>query len=306
MNSLRNFGCLTESARSLSNLNTSARWSWRFLGMMLLAAGATLPAAAAEPSISIKPRYYSWTAAPGLEWTEKNTGYAWANWEIPLSQTALILLDVWEGHYLTDTSERIDQIVRQNIAPLLKAAREQGMTVIHCPGPLNMGNHPNLLRYPEALQQEPSSAAAWPPKEFRNRTGPFEKYRHAPAPPERVRELAERRSVRRIHPAVVPIEGEPVILTGDELNEHLRRKGVLFLFFAGFNTNACLFTRSYSAWEMNKRGYAVSIIRDGTTAMESFETADTLQQTTNAILMLEMFGKYSVTSDELRSALLRR
>ena len=38
-------------------------------------------------------------------------------------------------------------------------------------------------------------------------------------------------------------------------------------------------------------------------AMSSFETTDQLLQTRGAILFLEMFGRYSVTSDELIAGL---
>ena len=45
------------------------------------------------------------------------------------------------------------------------------------------------------------------------------------------------------------------------------------------------------------------MLRDCTTGMESFETYEELWQTRGAILILEMFGKYSLTSDELVAGL---
>ena len=52
-----------------------------------------------------------------------------------------------------------------------------------------------------------------------------------------------------------------------------------------------------------QRGYEVIILRDCGTAMESFETHDTLDQTRGTILFLEMYGKYSLTSEELIAGL---
>jgi hypothetical protein len=75
------------------------------------------------------------------------------------------------------------------------------------------------------------------------------------------------------------------------------------LVYLGFNTNACILTRDYGTMEMGKRGYEVIILRDCTTGMESFETSDQLLQTRGAILFLEMFGKYSMTSRELIAGL---
>ncbi len=61
--------------------------------------------------------------------------------------------------------------------------------------------------------------------------------------------------------------------------------------------------RDYGTLEMGKRGYEVINVRDCTTGMESFETTDQLWQTRGAILFLEMFGSYSVTSEELIAGL---
>lgn len=256
-----------------------------------------------EPTLHVQPRYYSWVAAPDVEWTEKNTGYAWLDWRLPLSRTALILLDVWEGMYLKDTAARNDHITRQVIVPLVAASRASGMPVIHCPGPQYGKEHPNLLRYGELIDQpSPPKDKVWPPGDFRARKGPYAGYAKPPAPESRRAELDTLRAGNRMHPAVEPEPGEPVILTGRELHEYCKRKGILFLFYAGFQTNACLFTRDYGAWEMHKRGYTVIVVRDAGTAMESFETADRLEQTKNALLMLEMFEKYSVTSQELIDA----
>ena len=100
-----------------------------------------------------------------------------------------------------------------------------------------------------------------------------------------------------------PLPGEAVIATGDELHRYCRQKGILFLFYVGFNTNACILLRDYGTIEMSNRGYEIILVRDCTTGMESFETADQLWQTRCAIQFLEMFGKYSITSDELIHAL---
>ena len=101
------------------------------------------------------------------------------------------------------------------------------------------------------------------------------------------------------HPDVRPLPGEAVVATGDELHRYCRQKGILFLFYLGFNTNACILLRDYGTIEMSNRGYEVVLVRDCTTGMESFETTNQLWQTRAAIQFLEMFGKYSITSDEL-------
>jgi hypothetical protein len=54
---------------------------------------------------------------------------------------------------------------------------------------------------------------------------------------------------------------------------------------------------------MGRRGYEILILRDCTTGMESAESHDALGQTRGAIQFLEMFGKYSITSQELVAGL---
>ena len=106
-----------------------------------------------------------------------------------------------------------------------------------------------------------------------------------------------------ISQATISIIYEVVVATGGELHRHCSEKGILFLFFLGFNTNACILLRDYGTVEMAKRGYGIAILRDCTTGMESPETHEGLWQTRGAILFLEMFGKFSLTSDELIAGL---
>jgi nicotinamidase-related amidase len=107
----------------------------------------------------------------------------------------------------------------------------------------------------------------------------------------------------RIHPKAAPTPQEVVIADGEELHAYCKKKGILFLLFAGFNTNACILSRDYGTLDMSKRGYQVVLVRDCTTGMESSESQATLAQTNGAILQLEMFGQYTITSGEVLNGL---
>src|SRR5690606_11627838 len=61
--------------------------------------------------LSIEPRYHRWHVDHGVEWLEKNTGYTTLDWKIPLDQTALVLVDVWQRHYIKETEERAEVII---------------------------------------------------------------------------------------------------------------------------------------------------------------------------------------------------
>ena len=85
--------------------------------------------------LRVKPRYYRWHVDPGVEWVETNTGYANLDWEIPLEQTALVLVDVWARHYLGDTEARANEVIEEKVVPLVTACRKAGMRLIHAPAP---------------------------------------------------------------------------------------------------------------------------------------------------------------------------
>jgi nicotinamidase-related amidase len=245
-------------------------------------------------SLHVRPRYHRWHVDPGVEWLETNTGYAHLDWKIPLSQTAVVLIDVWQRHYLIDTEIRSEVVIDEKLVPLIGACRKVGMEVIHAPSVPTAHVHPNWVNLIKTPEKRP--AESWPPAQFKSLNGPFKAYRR----PDEVRE-PERLAlpVRTIHPKVEPLANEAVIGTGDELHEYCKQKGILFLFFAGFNTNACVLRNDYATIKMGERGYQVLVIRDCTTGMETRETQDALSQTTGAILHLEMFGHYSVSSDEM-------
>jgi nicotinamidase-related amidase len=249
--------------------------------------------------LEVRPRYYRWHVDPGVEWLETNTGYANLDWKIPLSQAAIVLVDVWQRHYIRDTEERAEAVINNRLIPLINTCRGEGLKIIHCPSPPVAKLHPNWVNL-EVRGSALKERSDWPPREFLDLSGPYKAYRRPVEPREEER---QKLPPLTFHPKIMPVENEPVIATGEELHLYCRQQGILFLFFAGFNTNACIITRDYGTLQMRNRGYAVILIRDCTTGMESKDTQATLSQTNGAILFLEMFGQYSVASEEIITSL---
>jgi nicotinamidase-related amidase len=248
-----------------------------------------------NPALTIKPRYHRWHVDPGVEWLETNTGYAYLDWTIPVSQTALVMVDVWQRHYIKDTEARAETIINNKLVPLMTACRKKKLTIIHAPSPPVAKLLPNWIN----LENKANTATKqddWPPAQFRNLSGPYQEYRRPEEPREKER---QKLPPLRIHPKAMPLSHEPVVATGEELHLYCKQKGILFLLYAGFNTNACILTRDYGTLQMRNRGYEIIMVRDCTTGMESKETQPTLSQTNGAILFLEMFGNYSINSVEI-------
>jgi nicotinamidase-related amidase len=247
----------------------------------------------------LSPRYYRWHVDPGVTWVETNTEYAQLDWTVPVAQAALVLVDVWDGHYLIDTEDRINQIVHDQLVPLVTAARSAGLPVIHAPAPEVARGQPGWVK---RLDKAPLRGdPAWPPPAFRKKEGTFAAYGRPKEP--REPELDVLRRERRLHPDIQPLPGERVVAYGEELHLCCKEAGILFLFYAGFNTNACIVLRDYGTVAMANRGYEVILVRDCTTGMESYETHDAQLQTKGTVLFLEMFRGYSVTSDQIIAGL---
>jgi nicotinamidase-related amidase len=246
-------------------------------------------------TISLNPRYYRWHVDKGVEWTEANTRYNQLEWRIPASQTALVLVDVWQRHYIKDPEERAEVIIDTKLFPLLTSLRKSGIRIIHAPSPEVAVTSPNWVKIQTREQVFPKRDE-WPPADFLSSTG---EYKPFAMPYEPMEEVRQKMNPLTFHPKILPLAGEPVVANGAELHEYLKRNKLLFLLYAGFNTNACIINRDYGTTRMRDRGYRVILVRDCTTGMESKDTQATLAQTNGTILNLEMFACFTVTSDEL-------
>ena len=246
-------------------------------------------------TLSIKPRYHRWHVDPGVEWLETNTRSASVDWNIPLSQTALVLVDVWQRHYIKDTEARAEKIINAKLLPLLTSFRKAGIHIIHAPSPEVAVSHPNWVRI-QTREQVFNKYDEWPPAEFRSSTGAYKPFA---MPYEPMEEVRLKMAPLTFHPKVVPLSGEPVIANGEELHQYCKNNQILFLIYAGFNTNACIINRDYGTIRMRDKGYRIILVRDCTTGMESKETQPTLAQTNGTILNLEMFACFTVLSDDL-------
>src|SRR5690606_11003002 len=125
----------------------------------------------------------------------------------------------------------------------------------------------------------------------RNLSGPYQTYQRPFEPREKERQNLP---ALTFHPKVIPLAHEPVVATGEELHRYCKNQNILFLIYAGFNTNACILSRDYGTIQMSNRGYQLVLVRDCTTGMASAPTQASLGQTQGAVLLLKMFGQYSV------------
>jgi nicotinamidase-related amidase len=271
----------------------------------LVAKSNETQAAPSPAAIRLRPRYYRLYTEPGVALAEENFRYRTLDWNMPLKEAALISLDVWNYHFARDTLERVDDISRNKIAPLVEACRKGGLQVIHAPASPVAQKQPNWVKLiPEDEKAQPiwPKSPEWPPADFRNRKGEYAQYALPPEPQEAERNR-HRAELRDFHPSVKPVGDEAVILSGEELHRLCAKRGILHLIYVGFNTNACVIMRDYGMIAMMTRGYHAILVRDCTTGMETHETKAQMMCTLGTIATLEQFGAFTVTSEELMDAL---
>lgn len=254
-----------------------------------------------QKTLHVRPRYYRIYTNPGVEVAERNYAFAHLDWRIPLDRAALVLVDVWNYHFASDTWARMEEVMKQCLVPLVEASRRHGLQIIHAPAPEVAEGHPNQYK-PGTPPFPAPHDAGWPPTDFRRRAGEWSPFAWPREPQDEDRRHM-RENLRDFHPSVIPTATEPVVANGEELHHLCKERGLLFLLYAGFNTNACVTGRDYGIPAMRGRGYAPILVRDATTGMETHETMKDTLLTRATILNLEQFGTPTLTAGEIIEAL---
>ncbi len=253
-------------------------------------------------TLNIPARYYRVYTDPEVPCDEENFHFVNRDLPIPVSQAALILVDVWSDHYIDSWLQRAAEVTQAKIAPILKAARKIGLTIIHAPSPRVVeNNHPDVMSPPK--KSESSDKNEWPPREFKTlyRTGDHATFGRNREPRLDTWNASALHNLK-IADASTPLPDEPVIANGDQLHKLLTERRILHLFYAGFATNWCVIGRDYGMIAMCNKGYNNILIRDATTGVEFHDTVNNLTATEIAIREIETKYAWSTLTNDVVSA----
>lgn len=217
--------------------------------------------------------------------------------DLPVAETALVLVDCWNNHHNDGWKNRAVQVMKDKIVPVLAAARQKGLTICHCPSTEVACRYPLWTRYADDTDLELRPPAekdgplAWPPEEFRKTEGKYASFAASPAT----------RTVEvwtGIHESVAPRESETefVVGTGAQLHRLCAHRKILHLVYVGFATNMCIMFRDYGVRAMGAKGYNIILLRDCTTGFESHDTVKDLLQTNMSIREIEVQVGWSAIS----------
>ena len=219
---------------------------------------------------------------------------------LPIAETALVLVDLWNVHFIESWIERAEKITQNCIVPVIEEARSVNMTIVHAPSPSVAAQYPQLERH---KPPQPSKSLSWPPPDFRGRLGDYDIYRGPRSQPPGIGIHWDRLSAKLSMSPIVDVKDDDyVIATGEQLHALLEEKRILHLIYAGFATNWCVLGRDYGIRSMARYGYNIILLRDATTGVEFPDTYYNLFTTEIAIREVEQQYGFSASNADFFAA----
>jgi nicotinamidase-related amidase len=181
--------------------------------------------------------------------------------KIDPAKTAVVVCDMWDDHWCKSASLRCAELAKA-ADPVLKACREKGMTVIHCPSDTMKfyEDHPARKRMLAVKKAEPPKAKDLPnpPLPVDDSDGGCDDEKPA----------KQFRAWTRQHQGIeIDADKDYVTDSGAEVYSLMAEKKIDTLFVMGVHTNMCVLNRTFAIKQMVKWGKTVYLVRDLTDAM---------------------------------------
>ncbi len=230
------------------------------LSIALLAAAATAAQAAADTVVlNARSRFVDPARPDSIQVVEKPLSWNPAN-------TAVVVCDMWDKHHCPDATERVGEMApRMN--EVLKAARDKGMLIIHCPSDTLRfyENHPGR----QLARSAPKVETRVPLQNWCAADGVRE-----PALPiddsdggcDGCPECPGYGAWTRQHPALEIMDGD-AITDSAEAFYLMRQRGVTNVIVMGVHINMCVLGRPFAIRQMVNQGQNVVLMRDLTDSM---------------------------------------
>jgi len=243
-------------------------------------------------TLSLKGDYYRHYPVDFSKGTSGATGFhGWGQsieLKAPMAETALIPMHIWNIGFhpelrfspagkagpvmaMLEWASRSVPIIQQEIPPILKAAREAQLTVIHV-----ASDEPYAKKYPgyhrtlEIAGDEPPGLPTAPAAS--DGTSRDEGKANLLFGSQFTNALAHYSPHIDFPDLARPLADEFVVFTTHQLNEVLRSKGIWNLIYIGFALNWCLWFSPCGMVDMSRLGYRCSCIKEAVTAVENKES----------------------------------
>jgi len=227
------------------------------------------------------------------------------NWQV--SETAIIVCDMWEDHPCKMAAHRID-VMAPEMNRVISAARSAGVQIIHAPG-CGIGYYeetPFRWRVKVAPAVEPPvGIESWCYLDTtREAEYPIPYSSHVRELCDDVVYAGDGPTSRRQHPAIKIVGYDGVSDSGVEIYNFLEQLGVKNVVLMGVHTQLCVLGRSFGIRQMVRLGKRVVLCRDLTDAMYDPRTPPHVSHQRGTELAIEHVEKYwcpSIASADLMS-----
>ncbi|MDE2728560.1 MAG: hypothetical protein OXI19_11100, partial [Gemmatimonadota bacterium] len=85
--------------------------------------------------LDLKVRYFQDSTPADVPCREEHFIRREFRMSLPVEQTALVLVDLWNTHFIDSWIERAARVTREAIVPAIEMSRKAGLPVIHAPSP---------------------------------------------------------------------------------------------------------------------------------------------------------------------------
>lgn len=218
---------------------------------------------------------------------------------LPAEATAVIICDMWDKHWCSGATGRVNGLVRK-MGPFLDVARKQGIQIIHAPSETmafyqDAPQRKRMLAMPKIELPIPL-ALADPPLPIDDKSGgcdtPDQFYK----------------AWTREHPGLHIDALDVISDSGTEIYSFLRQRGILNLLVMGVHTNMCVLNRTFAIKKMTALGFRCILVRDLTDAMYNPQDAPHVSHDAGTQLVIEYIEKFwcpTTTSADLLRAFSR-
>ncbi|MCI0699900.1 MAG: isochorismatase family protein [Planctomycetia bacterium] len=177
------------------------------------------------------------------------------------TKIVVVVCDMWDDHWCKNAAKRCGELAKKT-EPVLKACRDKGMTIVHCPSDCMAfyKDHPARKRALAVKKADPpkSKELPNPPLPVDDSDGGCDDEKPA----------KQFKAWTRQHAAItIDQEKDYITDTGNEVYNIIKEKGATTVFVLGVHTNMCVLNRSFAIKQMVKWGISTYLVRDLTDAM---------------------------------------
>ena len=189
--------------------------------------------------LDLTVRYFQDSTPPDVACREEHFRRREFSMPLPVAQTALVLVDIWNTHFIESWRDRAEHVTLTALVPVLAAARQVGLTIVpRALGGCRRAISPSAV-LPAPPSETPPTPPDWPPPAFRSRTGP---YAVLPQPPASKRRAVHRtgQTAWRCPPILLCRPASPWLPTAHSSTHSCRDRRILHLLYVGFAINWCV------------------------------------------------------------------